>query len=320
MYGEARIDVRGDRVTVCCGAVLAVLVAGCATTALDRQVTLCARDPAGGACKVAADAFRQGTAGAPRHLGAAAALYQRACSRGRARGCTQLALFAEVGDGILRDSQLAARLFGSACQLGDGWACGRLGSLHRGHRGGGGVSQDLGEAAHLFRQGCVGGDAWSCGALARALEDGSGVPKDPLAASVLYHKACKGGMLWACNEIPRTTRHAFGEEAWWIRVRGAIRARWDAKQLSRQIHPSPTDRLEVSLRVSLDRAGVVQAIVVEEPALDAINVTCADAVRAAQPFPDPPESRRRGDTFEVTIGCRYEPGPPKARSQSQAPL
>lgn len=290
------------------GALLLMLMAGsCASSSMHRQVDHCMQHRHRAACKAAGDAFRQGTGGAPRHLGAAAALYRRSCLQRQAGGCTQLALLSESGDGLPRDTKLAASLLDSACRLGDAWACGRLAYFYE-H--GIGVARDITAAVSLLRQACAATHAWSCGALARRLEDGDGVPADPLAATVLYRKACKGDMLWACNRLP-VAKRTLAEEAWLIRFRSAIRARWDVTQLAHQIPSSATEELQVTLRISLDPAGVVKSITVEDPAREAINESCMAAVRAAQPFPDPPECWRRGDVFKIRFACRYDPGPPR---------
>jgi acyl-CoA synthetase (AMP-forming)/AMP-acid ligase II len=66
--------------------------------------------------------------GVPRDTALAARLFQRACANGAMEACTDLGILYEVGEGVSRDETRAERLFQLACNggAGDERACGLL--------------------------------------------------------------------------------------------------------------------------------------------------------------------------------------------------
>ena len=160
--------------------------------------------------------------------GEARRLFERACARGSAIGCNNLATFVLAGLSGPPDAAAAARLFETACRHLDRSACYNLGVLYE---DGEGVARDAFVGAQLLQQSCGMGMAHACTALGilfangltgivdnqRALEsfaracdrgDGEGCTllaeryaRDLDQARRLLQRGCEAGDLHACQQI-----------------------------------------------------------------------------------------------------------------------
>ncbi len=141
--------------------------------------------------------FNRGQIYASEHDAEHAAKYlSRACDGGLARGCGNLGIAYEAGDGVARDAAHAAALYKTACDGGDMRGCSNLGVLYM---NGDGDRPDPVAAAHLFETACTGGNAGACGNLGSCYESGRGEVRDPTRAAELPRQACDGGAKAFCR-------------------------------------------------------------------------------------------------------------------------
>ena len=96
----------------------------------------------------------------------AAELYQKACDSGEARGCSNLGVLYDEGQGVKQDYQKAAQLYQKGCDEGNSLGCFNLGLLYK---EGQGVKQDYQKAAQLYQKVCEGGELRGCFNLGVAL-------------------------------------------------------------------------------------------------------------------------------------------------------
>jgi hypothetical protein len=143
---------------------------------------------------------------------------QQACDGGEMRGCYDLGIMYEDGDGVPQDSRRAAELYQQACNGGyeafncesiieaerleqacDGGnmeGCYNLGWMYR---AGFSVRQSDTRAAELYQQACDGGEMEGCFFLGLMYLNGDGVRQSDTRAAELYQQACDGGHIEACN-------------------------------------------------------------------------------------------------------------------------
>ena len=171
------------------GAVAAVLLVVACAKGGDPVLAGCE----GGEAQACAHAAK--AAEGKRNNAEAARLYEKACTGGVAAACTTLAY------GIFdRDKAGAAKHLGRACELGDGPACTRLGSMHW---AGQGVPTDSTRAYSLSMQGCEKGDPRGCFAVAACHKSGQCAEKDEAKATAFMKRACDGGDKTACLNLPK---------------------------------------------------------------------------------------------------------------------
>jgi TPR repeat protein len=136
--------------------------------------------------------------GMPRDLEQAASLYGQACELGDLEACTILGSMYHRAQGVARDLARAVSLHERACEGGEMIGCESLGLLFE---TGAGVLVDDGRAATLYREACDGGLATACNRLGVVVRSGSGVPADPALALELFARACDGGDLGGCVNL-----------------------------------------------------------------------------------------------------------------------
>ena len=85
----------------------------------------------------------------------AAQLYQKACDSGNARGCSNLGVLYENGQGVKQDYQKAAQLYQKACDSGNAEGCYNLGVSYENGQSFSTAKQYYGKACDLGLQlGC----------------------------------------------------------------------------------------------------------------------------------------------------------------------
>lgn len=117
-------------------------------------------------------------------------LFTRACARGSALGCNDLATFMLAGRGAAPDAAGAARMFEGACRRKDPSACYNLGVLYE---EGNGVTRDALVGAELLQQSCGLGMAHACTSLGILFADGVSGIVDAERARELFAQGCAGG-------------------------------------------------------------------------------------------------------------------------------
>lgn len=115
-------------------------------------------------------------------LATAAQLFARACDLGDAGACVRLGVMHRRGTGVPRDPAAVLARFTRACALTDR-ACGLRGGLV--------VATAPQEAARLFGRACDAGDGRACARLARLYATGTVVARDPDRAAALDDRACQ---------------------------------------------------------------------------------------------------------------------------------
>lgn len=142
------------------------------------------------ACERAGLPYREKSMSAPLDPEADRALFQAACDRDVAGGCTALAWLLPPGE----DARAIA-VMARGCTLGSGESCYGLALANQQGRG---VPKDDGRAARLFQEACERGALDACLESAPILEGGRGVPANPTLAALHYAKACDGKKGDAC--------------------------------------------------------------------------------------------------------------------------
>lgn len=146
-------------------------------------------------------------------------LLQTACDDGAIRGCNLLGQYAFTGaNGITKDEERAAGLFGHACDGGHMRGCSNLANMY--YSGLGGLEQSQSESLRLNRKACEeGNDAVGCARLGTLYAIGGEQTKQDLAkASELHRKGCaKGGgdeeQLRRCETLKKLIEHKGDVEA-----------------------------------------------------------------------------------------------------------
>ncbi|MBX3125285.1 MAG: sel1 repeat family protein [Polyangiaceae bacterium] len=187
-----------------------------AATELSDNVTPAARaaweaceQRSGSGCLAVGVSYANGSHGLPQDPVRAADLYERACDLGELRGCNNLAVVLEKGEGRPVDAARALELYRRNCDAKHALACRNLG---RGHRDGVGTSPDRAAAAKAFRaaaalseRDCEAGVAEGCSNLGFMYRSGSeGLPKDATRAAKYLQRACDMGYKAVCSRVHAT--------------------------------------------------------------------------------------------------------------------
>ena len=105
----------------------------------------------------------------------AAELFKKACDDENMRGCFNLGVMYEYGNGVEKNEQKAVQLFKKACDGGHMRGCGNLGAMYAdGNR----IEKDFSKAAELYKKACDGGNMHGCRNLVVMYTNGNGVEKD----------------------------------------------------------------------------------------------------------------------------------------------
>lgn len=124
------------------------------------------------------------------------ALLDRACSRGHAAACSNLAgvLRGGVG-GVPKDPPRAVGLYDRSCRLGLAEACTTVGTMLV---EGTAVPADRPRALAMFELGCAKSDAFACFTAGLLHEDGRAGVRDPARAVTAFDRACALGHATGC--------------------------------------------------------------------------------------------------------------------------
>lgn len=142
------------------------------------------------ACERAALPYRDKSSAVPLDIDADRALFQAACDRDVAGGCTALSWLLPPEE----DARAIAAM-ARGCSLGSGESCYGLALAYQHGRG---VPKDEARAARMLQEACDRNALEACVQSAAALEMGRGVPADPELAARHYQKACDGDIADAC--------------------------------------------------------------------------------------------------------------------------
>lgn len=137
----------------------------------------------------------------------AADLYQRACDLGSVKGCNNLAVMFEKGEGRPVDRRRAFQLYEQTCRAEHALGCRNLG---RSYRDGLGVARNAAKARAAFAtalelstSACKAGVAEGCSNLGFIYRSGQeGVPKDEARARTYLERACEMGYKAVCSRVP----------------------------------------------------------------------------------------------------------------------
>lgn len=136
--------------------------------------------------------------GAVKDEAKAIALFGQACNLGVGRACGELGERHAKGRGVKKDFAKAVEPYRKACELKEGWACHSLGFLHA---NGWGAAKDPAHAVLLYRKACELGDVMGCQFLGWSYSSGAGVAKDEAKAAEAYRKACDKGDAFSCGSL-----------------------------------------------------------------------------------------------------------------------
>ena len=89
----------------------------------------------------------------------AADFYQKACAGGNAKGCFNLAVMYDNGEGVSQDFVRAKELYQQTCEQGAQKGCFNLGLLYEYGKG---IPKDIPEAMSLYQKSCERGEAAGC--------------------------------------------------------------------------------------------------------------------------------------------------------------
>jgi TPR repeat protein len=123
-------------------------------------------------------------------------LYEKACKGGEPAGCYQLARLYQEGAVAGEGGASAVALLDQACAAGEPQACNGLGQLYE---QGGLVDQDERRAAGLYQRACAAGGPEGCSNYGALLALGLGVERDDAKAFAALRVACEGGVETACG-------------------------------------------------------------------------------------------------------------------------
>ena len=104
------------------------------------------------------------------------------------------------------DYQKAVELFKKACDSGEAKGCNNLGVLYE---DGQGVKQDYQKAAQLYQKACDSGEANGCYNLGVSYNNGRGVKQDFFTAKQYYGKACDLGLQLGCDNYRRLNEKGY---------------------------------------------------------------------------------------------------------------
>ncbi|MDY6124250.1 MAG: tetratricopeptide repeat protein, partial [Campylobacter sp.] len=81
----------------------------------------------------------------------AAELFKKVCDGREVRGCNNLGVMYDKGNGVEKNEQKAVELYKKACDGGEMSGCGNLGTMYA---KGEGVEEDLDKAVQLYKKAC----------------------------------------------------------------------------------------------------------------------------------------------------------------------
>lgn len=147
-----------------------------------------------------------GTHGLPANETRAADMYERACDLGEIRGCNNLAVAFEKGQGRDVDPKRAVELYQRNCDAKQALACRNLG---RSYRDGLGMPADRAKAGVAFRaaktlseNACKAGEAEGCSNLGFMYRGGDeGLPKNEKRAAEYLQRSCDMGYKAVCSRV-----------------------------------------------------------------------------------------------------------------------
>lgn len=170
-------------------------------------------------CVQLADMYARGIDGVEKNPNRSVVLYQKGCTDGSMKACTELGIIYETGNGATKNEAKAQELFEHACTNEFEVACARVAANFRKDCNGGkalacfqlgvimengrGVMKSEAQSATLYNKACTGGHLPACQAFGKLYEEGRGVPADKARALHMYHTACQGGHQSACAELQR---------------------------------------------------------------------------------------------------------------------
>ena len=105
----------------------------------------------------------------------AAELFKKVCDGREVRGCNNLGVMYDKGNGVEKNEQKAVELYKKACDGGEVLGCFNLGIMYA---TGNGVEKNEQKAAELYKKACDGGDLDGCRNLVVMHTNGNGVEKD----------------------------------------------------------------------------------------------------------------------------------------------
>ncbi|MCX6073846.1 MAG: tetratricopeptide repeat protein [Campylobacterales bacterium] len=78
-----------------------------------------------------ADAYQDGQKALENKISSeAAALFEKACDSGNAKGCFELGLLYEKGDGVVQNKYKAVSLYTQACRGGEAYGCSNISLMY----------------------------------------------------------------------------------------------------------------------------------------------------------------------------------------------
>ncbi|MEE2732505.1 MAG: tetratricopeptide repeat protein [Pseudomonadota bacterium] len=146
----------------------------------------------------------------------AAELWGKACDGGDSSGCTNLGLLYSHGQGVDKNLHRSAQLYSLGCDGGDPSACNNLAGLYS---RGDGVVLALNKAIELYQQACDMGSALGCtnlgilyGSLGMINGSGPEMKDDPLRAAQWVLKGCEEGDARGCTILGSWYKRGYGVE------------------------------------------------------------------------------------------------------------
>lgn len=125
-------------------------------------------------------------------------LYRNACDAGLPRGCRNLAIRYDLGEGTNQSDDRAIKFYTQACETKDFVACNILGTKFDSEEY---TARVLKEAVRLYRLSCEGGFQGGCNNLASKSAKGEGIEKDINLAVQLYEAACDADYAISCLNL-----------------------------------------------------------------------------------------------------------------------
>jgi TPR repeat protein len=142
-------------------------------------------------------------------MATAARLYGTACDLGEPRACISLGFLYEVGRGVPKSAERARVFHKKACDSGDQQGCFRLAAAYA--ELGPASNEDLRAAARINKQCCERGHGGCCFAAALSSRLGRGVPVNVDESRKLFERACACADAGGCIEAASMYEQLGGE-------------------------------------------------------------------------------------------------------------
>ena len=128
----------------------------------------------------------------------AVAFYKKACDLKFSYGCNNLGTNYYYGQGVSKDLSKSVEFYKKACDLKNGLGCNYLGTRY--YYGEGGLPKDLSKSVEFYKKACDLKNGKGCDNLGSRYYSGEGgLPKDLSKAREFYKKACDLGLAKGCN-------------------------------------------------------------------------------------------------------------------------